>query len=118
MINLTNASLKIYLALKPTDMRKSFNGLADIATEHLGQQLVTEAIFVFLNKRRNRLKLLYFDGTGLWVAAKRLETGTFSWPSSNDGRAKKLRLAPQALQLLLDGIDLKGASMRGWYQVE
>jgi transposase len=99
-------------------MRKSFNGLAEIATEHLGQQLVTEAIFVFLNKRRNRIKLLYFDGTGLWVAAKRLEAGTFSWPSSNDGRSKKLRLAPQALQLLLDGIDLKGASMRGWYQVE
>ena len=60
MINLTNASLKIFLALKPTDMRKSFNGLAEIATEHLGQQLVTEAIFVFLNKRRNRIKLLYF----------------------------------------------------------
>ena len=118
MINLTNASLKIYLALKPTDMRKSFNGLAEIATEHLGQQLVTEAIFAFVNKRRNRLKLLYFDGTGLWVAAKRLETGTFSWPASNDARDKKLKLAPQALQLLLDGIDLKGASMRGWYQVE
>jgi transposase len=118
MINLTNASLKIYLALQPTDMRKSFNGLAEIATEHLGQELVKGAIFAFTNKRRNRLKLLYFDGTGLWVAAKRLEAGTFSWPSSNDARAKKLKLAPQALQLLLDGIDLKGASMRGWYQIE
>ena len=69
MINLTNASLKIYLALQPCDMRKSFNGLAEIATEHLGQELVKEAIFAFVNKRRNRLKLLYFDGTGLWVAS-------------------------------------------------
>ena len=68
MINLTNASLKIYLALQPCDMRKSFNGLTEIATEHLGQELVKEAIFAFVNKRRNRLKLLYFDGTGLWVA--------------------------------------------------
>ncbi|MFT7302840.1 MAG: transposase [Akkermansiaceae bacterium] len=61
MINLTNASLKIYLALQPCDMRKSFNGLAEIATEHLGQELAKEAIFAFVNKRRNRLKLLYFD---------------------------------------------------------
>jgi len=118
MINLTNASLKIYLALAPTDMRKSFNGLTEIATEHLGQELVKEAIFAFVNKRRNRLKLLYFDGTGLWVAAKRLEEGTFSWPASNNANDQKLKLAPQALQLLLDGVDLKGASMRGWYQIE
>jgi len=74
MINLTNASLKIYLALQPCDMRKSFNGLTEIATEHLGQELVKEAIFAFVNKRRNRLKLLYFDGTGLWVAANRRES--------------------------------------------
>ena len=118
MINLTNASLKIYLALQPCDMRKSFNGLAEIATEHLGQELAKEAIFAFVNKRRNRLKLLYFDGTGLWVAARRLEEGTFSWPAGNKARDKKLKLAPQALALLLDGIDLKGASMRGWYRVK
>ena len=118
MINLTNASLKIYLALKPCDMRKGFQGLSEIATEHLGQELAQQALFAFVNKRRNRLKLLYFDGTGLWVAAKRLEQGTFSWPASNQANDKKLKLAPQALQLLLDGIDLKGASMRGWYQLE
>ncbi len=53
MINLTNASLKIYLALQPCDMRKSFNGLTEIVTEHLGQELVKEAIFAFVNKRRN-----------------------------------------------------------------
>jgi transposase len=76
MIGLTNSSLKIFIALEPCDMRKSFNGLYDITTGHLSGELTREAVYVFTNKRKNRLKLLYFDGTGLWVAAKRLEEGT------------------------------------------
>ena len=76
MIGLTNSSLKIFIALEPCDMRKSFNGLHDITTGHLSGELTREAVYVFTNKRKNRLKLLYFDGTGLWVAAKRLEEGT------------------------------------------
>lgn len=129
MINLTNASLKIYLALQPCDMRKSFQGLSELATEHLGQELVREALFVFVNKRRNRIKLLYFDGSGTWVAAKRLESGTFNWPTptnidknksekSNRTKSKKLKLAPEALQLILDGIDLKETQRRDWYQLD
>ena len=118
MINLTNGSLKIYLALQPCDMRKSFQGLSELATEHLGQELVREALFAFVNKRRNRLKLLYFDGSGTWVAAKRLESGTFNWPKSPKPGDKKLKLAPEALQLLLAGIDLKDTCRRDWYQIE
>jgi len=118
VINLTNASLKIYLALRPCDMRKSFQGLGELAVEHLGQELVREALFAFVNKRCNRLKLLYFDGSGTWVAAKRLESGTFNWPKPPKPGDKKLKLAPEALQLLLDGIDLKDTRRRDWYQLE
>jgi len=108
MINLGSASLKIYVALEPQDMRKSFNGLSELALVHLGGRLERDALFVFTNRRRTRIKLLYFDGTGLWVATKRLEKGAFSWPAASSADQKKLKLAPEALALLLDGVDMRG----------
>jgi len=108
--------LKIYLAVEPCDMRKSFNGLYAIAEGTLGKDPRKGALFAFCNKRRNRLKILYFDGTGLWVLAKRLEEGTFSWPAPGSGRAGRIKLAPEALAMLTDGVDLKGAKMRPWYE--
>ena len=71
-------SVKIFLAVEPVDMRKSFNGLYNVATEHLKENPIQGGLFVFCNKRRNRLKILFWDGTGLWVLAKRLEEGRFS----------------------------------------
>ena len=119
MIGLGNGALKIYLALDPCDMRKSFNGLYDIVSSQLEtNRLTREALFVFCNKRRNRIKLLYFDGTGLWVAAKRLERGTFSWPKPSRSGQKKLNLSAEALQLVLDGVELRGATLRPWYERE
>lgn len=115
MISFTGA-LKIYLALEPQDMRKSFNGLYTAAEQQLGENPRDGALFVFCNKRRNRIKILYFDRTGLWVAAKRLERGGFSWPKPSRSNQKKLLLAPEALQLLLDGVDLRGAQLRPWYE--
>ena len=108
-------SLKIYLAIQPCDMRKSFNGLQTIVTEHLKADPLNGALYVFTNKRRNRLKILYFDKTGLWVLAKRLEAGTFSWPKSIDGGAS-LNLAPEALAMLTDGVDLRDGVSKPWYQ--
>jgi transposase len=65
----------------------------------------------------NRLKILYFDGTGLWVLTKRLEKGTFSWPRASQVNAEqKLRLRPEAFALLTDGIDLRGARLQAWYK--
>ena len=115
MIGFTGA-LKVYLAIEPEDMRKSFNGLYAAAQDHLGEDPRKGALFVFCNKRRNRIKTLYFDGTGLWVSAKRLEEGRFSWPAPSRGGQRKLKLAPEALQLLLDGVDLRGGKLLPWYE--
>ena len=116
MLNLTSAALKVFLALEPCDMRKSFNGLHTLASDKLQTAPARDALFVFTNKRRNRIKLLYFDGTGLWVAAKRLEKGRFSCPSPSEPGQRRIRLAPGGLQLLPDGVDLRGAAFKPWYE--
>ena len=108
-------SLRVFVALEPCDMRKGFEGLCALVAERLREDLRSGALFVFGNRRRTRLKILYFDGTGLWLLTKRLEAGTFSWPQSAEGEAK-LRLAPEALAMLTDGVDLRGAWLRPWYQ--
>lgn len=109
------AGVRVHLALEPHDMRKSYDGLAAIAAELLAGGLESGALFVFTNRRRNRLKVLYYDRTGVCVLAKRLEQGTFSWPKPGSD-PRRLALAPEALQLILDGIDLHGAKMRPWYE--
>lgn len=112
------SSLKIFVALEPIDLRKSFSGLEGLVRERLGEDLRQGALFVFTNRRHNRLKILYFDGTGLWLLIKRLEKGTFSWPKSAEAQKVKLKLAPEALAMLTDGIDLRGARLRPWYERE
>jgi transposase len=97
-------------------MRKSFNGLHALVSEHLGEDPQGGALFVFTNRRHNRLKILYFDGTGLWVMSKRLEQGTFAWPKSMENGMRKLTLRPEALAMLTDGIELRGARLRPWYE--
>lgn len=117
MLSFTGA-LKVFLAVEPCDLRKSFNGLHAIVTETLKEDSRAGALFVFTNRRRTRLKILFFDGTGLWVCAKRLEEGTFSWPRSLDVQSNKIQLTPEALAMLTDGVDLRGAKMRPWYERE
>ena len=109
-------SLKVFVALEACDMRKGFNGLFALVTEKLGEDPQAGALFVFTNRRRSRLKILCWDGTGLWVCSKRLEQGTFSWPKSAEPQTTKLRLSPEALALLTDGVDLRGPKLRPRYE--
>jgi transposase len=111
-----HAHLKVFVAVAPCDLRMNFNGLWAAATERLGEDPRSGALFVFGNRRRNRIKILYFDGSGVCILAKRLEEGTFHWPRSAGEPGAKLRLSPPALQLLLDGVELKAAGRRAWYE--
>lgn len=105
---------RIYLALDPVDMRKQFNGLWAMAAEKLQSNPFDGSLFVFVNKGRDRVKILFWDGSGVWVLAKRLEKGRFSWPLAN-GQAK-IHLEPTALTMLLTGIDLKDGCKKPWYE--
>lgn len=109
-------SLKVFIALDPIDMRKGFEGLHGAVADKLRQDPQSGALFAFTNKRRTRLKVLYWDKTGFWLMMKRLEKGTFSWPRCEDAKATSISLAPEAFAMLTDGIDMHSATMRPWYR--
>ncbi len=111
-------SLKVFVALDPIDMPKGFEGLHAAVGEKLKADVRGGAIFAFTNKKRTRLKVLYFDGTGLWLMTKRLEKGTFFWPKAAESGQCGLKFAPEAFALLTYGIDMHGARPRGWYERE
>jgi transposase len=85
MLNFTG-SLRVFLGVEPVDLRKSFSGLLALVMNRLKEDPLQGALFVFSNRSRSRLKMLYWDGTGLWVLVKRLEKGTFAWPAPAETR--------------------------------
>ena len=109
-------SLKIFIALDPCDMRAGVNTLHALVMDKLREDTRSGALFVFTNKRRRLIKVLYWDGTGMWLMTKRLEQGTFFWPRAAQDVQVKLKLAPEAFAMLTDGIDMHGAKPRGWYE--
>lgn len=96
-------------------MRKHFNGLYGLVRDQLGCNPESGHVFLFSNSRRNRLKLLVYDGSGLWVCTKKLDRGCFGWPSA-DSTVKKIVLSHEQLTLLLGGIDLKQTKPRSWHR--
>jgi transposase len=101
---------KIYVCLDAIDMRKGFDGLYGLVRDHLGQDPQSGYLFLFTNRSRTRLKALVWDGSGLWVCAKRLERGRFGWPASNQARSVTMR--PEELAMLVNGMDLTQARPR------
>ncbi len=96
------AGTRILLATKPVDFRKGAEGLAALVRETMGADPFSGAVYVFRAKRADRIKLVYFDGTGVCLLAKRLEDGKFCWPAITDG---VVRLTAAQLQALLEGLD-------------
>jgi len=108
MLTLSTAT-RIFVALHPVDLRQSFNGLYARVQTVLQQEPTSGHWFVFTNKRRHRLKILFWDGSGLILCTKRLEKGTFGWPTG-EGPSQCLR--PEELLLLIHGIE--STSRRRW----
>ena len=96
-------SVRIWLATRPTDLRKSFDSLAEVVRQQLQGYPLSGQLFVFRNKRGDRVKLLYWDEDGFVILYKRLEVGTFRFPAAQ-GQGVQVRAAD--LQMLLDGVDL------------
>ena len=111
------AATRIYLAVGSTDMRKGFEGLYGLVRDQLGLDPLSGHLCLFCTKGRNRLKVLYWDGSGLWICAKRLEKGRFSWPSDGEHSARAT-LSQEELSLLLGGIDLTRTRRKNWYRKE
>jgi transposase len=112
MLNLPPA-VRIWLATRATDLRKSFDTLAELVRRQLQADPLSGHLFVFRNKRADRIKLLYWDEDGFVIIYKRLEAGTFRFPSAE---ADSLEIRAADLQLLLDGIDLSSVKRQRRYR--
>ena len=104
-----------YLFSFPTDMRKSFDGLAGLVLNYYDSKLYTGDVFVFINRRRNRIKLLCWQSSGFAIYYKRLESGTFEIPQPAD-ESGRLKIEWHQLILLLEGIELESLKYRKRYK--
>jgi transposase len=107
------AATKIYLATGVTDLRQGYNGLYAQIKSRLGREPLSGDLYVFCNQRRESLKIFFWDGSGLCLFGKRLQKGTFRWPSA--GESSVVMTATQ-LHLLLEGIDLARTKPRAWWR--
>lgn len=110
MLSITSAT-RVFVAVVPIDLRGSFNRLSSHVKEVLAQDPLSGHWFVFTNRRRNRLKILIWDGSGYWICQKRLESGRFSWIS---GEQSSALLRPEELTALVCGLEVKAKA--GWFR--
>jgi transposase len=108
------SGLRFFLFQQATDMRKSFEGLSALVSSELGADVLSGDVFVFINKRRDRLKLLLWDRDGFWIFYKRLEKGTFQVPLSVGDDATS-EMTYDALWLMIAGIDMRSVRRRPRY---
>ena len=109
------AATRIYVATGATDMRMGFNGLYGLVCNRLQCDPLSGHLFLFANARRDRMKVLFFDGTGLWVCSKRMEGGRLRWPDAQFPQ-DKVQLSREEFALLVGGIDLAQTQKRKWYR--
>ena len=118
----TSPATKVWLAAGPTDLRAGFDRLCSLVEATLGQNATSGHLFVFCNAARSRIRILYFDGIGLWSLTKRLERGRFAWPvaapDADPSVPRRMALTHGELLMLLSGIDLAGTSRRNWSRRE
>lgn len=107
-----SAATRVFVATRPVDLRASFNKLFALTQSVLQQDPLSGHWFVFTNQERNRVKILFWDGSGLWVCAKRLEQGRFTWPSHAQQSCATLR--SEELIALLSGLEVRQKA--GWYR--
>jgi transposase len=110
------ASVRVYVCLAPCDMRKSFDSLHALVREHLELDAFAGHLFVFASRRRDRIRILYWDRDGFALWSKRLEEGTYVVPFEDGTRERRREITAQELGALLSGIDLERAEKRKRYQ--
>ena len=108
------ASVRVYVCLSPCDMRRSFDGLHALVRDHLKLDAFAGHLYLFANRRKDRLKLLYWDRDGFAIWAKRLEEGRYVIPCDEAGAAQ-VQITSEELGALLSGIDLSTAPRRQRY---
>lgn len=106
------SAVQVFMCLQPTDLRKSFDSLAALVSAVVNQNPLSGHLFVFFNRSRNRIKVLFWDRTGYCLYYKRLEIGTFVLPPCNDPDAASISANLPELTLMLEGIDLNGCRRR------
>jgi transposase len=109
-------SVRIWLATRATDLRKSFDSLAELVRQQLAADPLSGQLFVFRNQRADRVKLLYWDEDGFVIVYKRLEAGTFRFPQAEAGNVAGVEIRAADLQMLLDGVDLASVKRHKRYR--
>jgi len=111
-------AVRVFVHLGPTDMRRSFDGLAAMVREIIQADPLSGHLFVFFNRRRDRVKILFWDRTGLCLWYKRLEQGVFTLPQASESdQPQSVEMTWADLSLILEGIDLTGAKRRKRFQL-
>ena len=103
-------SVRLFVAREPVDMRKAIDGLSGVVRDVLSEDPMSGHLFIFFNRRWNRVKILWWDRSGFWLLLKRLEAGRFKLPALKENESTRtLKITASELALVLEGIDLRGA---------
>ena len=110
-------AVKIFLYAEPADLRRGYDGLAALVTDAMGENPLSGHLYLFINRRCNRIKLLYWatDGYAIWM--KRLERGSFEMPQASDCDSLSVKITASQLALILEGIELSSVRRRKRYQL-